>query len=174
VPAQQVIVITADFAGRVMVADVVIVGLGQRHMYEAENQNSDSQVDCPWPESAPIEPHRLASFRMDLRVSSALAGEQPYRAAKVLRHSRHYEPALRGGQAARVPRQQFPACSKRIGQERIDQHDAAAAAHERLPLMAKDVVRRQPEAFLPVGGDGVGRWGPATNPIGPVAAETRR
>jgi hypothetical protein len=54
VPAQQVIVIDADFAGRVVVADVVVVGLRQRHVNQAENQNSDSQVDCPWPESAPI------------------------------------------------------------------------------------------------------------------------
>jgi hypothetical protein len=29
---------------------------------------------------------------------------------------------------------------RRIGQERIDQRDAAVAAHERLPLMAKDVI----------------------------------
>jgi hypothetical protein len=29
---------------------------------------------------------------------------------------------------------------KKIGQERVDQRDAAVAAHERLPLMAKDVV----------------------------------
>ncbi len=75
VPAQEVIVIDADFTGGVMVADVVIVGLGQRHVNQAENQNADSQVDCPSPESAPIGPHRLASFRIELRVSSALAGE---------------------------------------------------------------------------------------------------
>src|SRR5271155_3644846 len=29
---------------------------------------------------------------------------------------------------------------RRIGQERIDQRDAAVAAHQRLPLMAKDCV----------------------------------
>ena len=29
---------------------------------------------------------------------------------------------------------------RRIGRERIDQRDAAVAAHQRLPLMAKDVV----------------------------------
>jgi hypothetical protein len=32
---------------------------------------------------------------------------------------------------------------RKIGQERIDQRDAAVAAHERLPLMAKDVVANQ-------------------------------
>ena len=29
---------------------------------------------------------------------------------------------------------------KKIGQERIDQRDAAVAVHQRLPLMVKDVV----------------------------------
>ena len=36
---------------------------------------------------------------------------------------------------------------KKIGQERIDQRDAAVAAHERLPLMAKDVVANPEKAF---------------------------
>jgi hypothetical protein len=34
-PAQKVIVIAADFARRVVVADVVIVGLGQWHVNDA-------------------------------------------------------------------------------------------------------------------------------------------
>ena len=42
-PAQKVIVITADFARQVMVANVVIIGLGQGHVNNAQNQNSDSQ-----------------------------------------------------------------------------------------------------------------------------------
>ena len=61
VPAQKVIVIDADFAGGVMVADVVIVGLGQRHVHEAENQNPDSQVGCRLPEfrAGQTSPFRL-------------------------------------------------------------------------------------------------------------------
>ena len=62
VPAQQVIVITADFAGRVMVADVVIVGLGQRHVNDAENQYPDSQFAYPSPESKPLGRHAIASM----------------------------------------------------------------------------------------------------------------
>jgi hypothetical protein len=42
-PAQKMIVITADFARQVMVAYVVIIGLGQGHVNNAQNQNSDSQ-----------------------------------------------------------------------------------------------------------------------------------
>jgi hypothetical protein len=38
---------------------------------------------------------------------------------------------------------------KRIGQERIDQRDAAVASHQRLPLMAKDVVA-DPKRSRPV------------------------
>ena len=76
VPAQKVIVIDADFAGRVMVADVVIVGLGQRHVHEAENQNSDSQVACPLPESAPLGPHVLPRSRSAIATVSALARKQ--------------------------------------------------------------------------------------------------
>jgi hypothetical protein len=93
VPAQQVIVIDADFTGGIMMADVVIVGLGQRHVHQAENENSHSQVACRPPESAPKRRHHLASFWIDLRVSSGVARKKPCGADELLRHSKHYEPA---------------------------------------------------------------------------------
>ena len=62
---------------------------------------------------------------------------------------------------------------RKIGRERIDQRDAAVAAHQRLPLMAKDVVA-DPKRSATVGGDGVGRRGPTADPIGPVAAPARQ
>ena len=62
---------------------------------------------------------------------------------------------------------------RKIGQERIDQRDAAVAAHQRLPLMAKDAVAN-PKRSCPAGGDGVGRRGPPADPVGPVGAEARR
>ena len=69
VPAQKVIVITTDFARSIVVANVVVVGLGQRHMNEAENQESDSQVACPTPESTPLGRHVLVgSSRVDLQA----------------------------------------------------------------------------------------------------------
>ena len=42
-PAQQMIVIDADLAAIVMMANVVVVGLRQRHVNHAENQYADSQ-----------------------------------------------------------------------------------------------------------------------------------
>jgi hypothetical protein len=42
-PAQEMVVIGADLAGRVVVADIVIVGLRQRDVDRAEDQNSDPQ-----------------------------------------------------------------------------------------------------------------------------------
>ena len=42
-PAQEVIVEGADLAGRVVVADIVIIGLRQRDVDRAENQHRDSQ-----------------------------------------------------------------------------------------------------------------------------------
>ena len=87
VPAQEVIVVDADFAGRVMVADVVIVGLGQRYVNDAENQNADSQVRVPSPESPPIERHDLASFPMDHQLSSASSRRDRCRADAVLPHT---------------------------------------------------------------------------------------
>ena len=62
---------------------------------------------------------------------------------------------------------------KKIGRERIDQRDAAVAAHQRLPLMAKDVVA-DPKRSCPVGGDGVGRRRPDADPVEPVGAEARQ
>ena len=62
VPAEKVIVITANFAWRVVMADVVIVGLRQRHVEETENQNSDSQVAFAAPESTPIKRHNSTPF----------------------------------------------------------------------------------------------------------------
>src|SRR5262249_26336115 len=42
-PSQEMIVVGADLAGRVMVADIVIVGLRQWDVDRAENQHADSQ-----------------------------------------------------------------------------------------------------------------------------------
>jgi hypothetical protein len=66
---------------------------------------------------------------------------------------------------------------RRIGQERIDQRDAAVAAHQRLPLMEKDVVaeRRRPcPAVAMVSVDG-GRLQlrPASAPAPPRASHWR-
>jgi hypothetical protein len=97
VPAQKVIVVDADLVGRVMVTDVVVVGLGQRHVNEAENQNSDSQVARPSPQSVPIDPHHFASFGIGHRTLSAPRLSE---ADEGISHLRHYEPASRAGQAA--------------------------------------------------------------------------
>lgn len=43
-PAEQVVVVVADFAGRIVVANVVEVGLRQRSMDEAEDQENDPQA----------------------------------------------------------------------------------------------------------------------------------
>ena len=64
VPSEQVIVISADLARGVMVADVVIIGLRQRHMHETENQHADSQVDQEPPDSTPISRHVLSRSRL--------------------------------------------------------------------------------------------------------------
>ncbi len=63
VPAQQVIVIDADFTGLVVMADVVVIGLGQRHMNEAENQETDSQFARPAPQFTPLRHHVLPRSR---------------------------------------------------------------------------------------------------------------
>ncbi len=42
-PAQEVVVVRADLAGLVVVADVVVVGLRQRDMDRAEDQEPDPQ-----------------------------------------------------------------------------------------------------------------------------------
>jgi hypothetical protein len=57
---------TADLAGRVVMADVVIVGLGHRDMHEAENQNSDSQVGPASPGCTPIRRHDLSPVQFGL------------------------------------------------------------------------------------------------------------
>ncbi len=67
VPAQEVIVVDTNLVGGIMVANVVIVGLGQRHMHDTENHNTDSQVASPSPESTPPKIQRLASCRRDQR-----------------------------------------------------------------------------------------------------------
>jgi hypothetical protein len=72
VPPQKVIVVDADLVGRVVVADIMIVGLRQRHMNETENQNSDSQVARPSPQSVPTRPDHFASFGIGPGALSAL------------------------------------------------------------------------------------------------------
>ena len=42
-PAQQMVVMDADLAGPVVMANVVIVGLRQRHVNHAENHDPDEQ-----------------------------------------------------------------------------------------------------------------------------------
>jgi hypothetical protein len=66
VPAEKVIVISTDLARRVMVADIVVVGLWQRHVYQAEDQYSDPQVDRQLPEFTPISRHGFALTKSDL------------------------------------------------------------------------------------------------------------
>ncbi len=44
VPAQEVIVVNTDLPRRVVMADIVIVGLRQRNMHGAENHDRDSQI----------------------------------------------------------------------------------------------------------------------------------
>ena len=61
-PAEQVIVVTADLAGCIMVADIMIVGLGQWHVNEAENQHSDSQGPCGSRLCRPYPHHVVASI----------------------------------------------------------------------------------------------------------------
>jgi hypothetical protein len=84
VPAEKVIVISADFAGRVVMADVVIVGLRQRHVKETENQNSDSHVAFAAPESTPIMPHNSTLSRRPESLDADKI-DKLHRAGKVIR-----------------------------------------------------------------------------------------
>jgi len=82
VPAQEVIMVDADFAGRVMVADVVVVGLGQRDVNDAENQNADSQ-DSNASSIGPLHNrHDLASPSSELETRRAAAGNTPFTASE--------------------------------------------------------------------------------------------
>ena len=58
---QKVIVITADFASALMVADVVIVGLGQWYVNDAQNQYPDSQSSRTSLVCRPARRHVFAS-----------------------------------------------------------------------------------------------------------------
>jgi hypothetical protein len=51
-PAEQVIVMLANFARPVMVADVVVIRLRQGHVHKAEDQQRD-----PQPATAPMPGH---------------------------------------------------------------------------------------------------------------------
>jgi hypothetical protein len=62
VPAEKMIVVDAYFVGRVMVADVVIIGLGQRHVNDAQNQKPDSQSSRTSLVCRPAERHVLPSI----------------------------------------------------------------------------------------------------------------
>ncbi len=100
VPAQEVVVITADLAGGVVMADVVIVGLGQWDVHETENQNSESQAGRPSPEATPIKRHDLASFQNDPERLTTCTIEMSCPVSEVLPSLKHYEPASWTGQAA--------------------------------------------------------------------------
>ena len=58
---------------------------------------------------------------------------------------------------------------RKIGRERIDQRDAAVAAHQRLPLMAKDVVAdpKRPSPSVAMASVDGGRMQIRTDPSGP-------
>jgi hypothetical protein len=45
-PSQQMVVIAADFARSIVMADIVIVRLGERNVNEAQNQRPDSDSNC--------------------------------------------------------------------------------------------------------------------------------
>ena len=87
VPAQEMIVIDADFAGRVVVADVVIVGLRQRYVDDAENQDADSQGSCPSPDqpAAATPRFRLVLGSNEGRLCQPWSGKRPYRADESFR-----------------------------------------------------------------------------------------
>ena len=54
----------ADLTRRVVMANVVKVGLRQRHVHHSENQDADSQCSCASRWSAPCR-HGHASFTKD-------------------------------------------------------------------------------------------------------------
>ena len=78
-PAQEMIVVDADLARLVVVADIVVVGLRQRYVNHAENQHADPQGSCATPISPPPRCHDSASF---------LLGRGSFEAAVVKRDRR--------------------------------------------------------------------------------------
>ena len=46
-PAQQVVVMKADFTSGIVMANVVVVGLRQRNVNDAEDHDPDEEVSCP-------------------------------------------------------------------------------------------------------------------------------
>ena len=86
-PAQQVIVITADFARQVMVAYVVIIGLGQGHVNNAQNQNSDSQSSRTSLVCRPAGRHVVPSSAVESRSWGSRQAKTQFAATEFLSYS---------------------------------------------------------------------------------------
>jgi len=69
VPAQEVVMVGAELARGIVVADVVIIGLGKRYVDHTENQKADSQGSRATPIRLPPRCHDTASFTLVERVS---------------------------------------------------------------------------------------------------------
>ena len=101
VPAQKVIVVDADFAGRVMMADVVVVGLGQRYVDDTENQNTDSQGSSASMTTPPRHGHVSASFSREVLGLLRRTGRDAVLARRQSVLFIDYEPGSMPGQATR-------------------------------------------------------------------------
>jgi hypothetical protein len=64
VPAQEMVVVQTELAGPVVVADVVKIGLRQRYVDHAEDQEADSQRSCPTPIKPPPQCHDSAPIAL--------------------------------------------------------------------------------------------------------------
>jgi hypothetical protein len=81
-PTEKMIVVDAYFIGRVMVANIVIVSLRQRHVNDAQNQNPDSKSSRTSLGCRPAGRHVLASIPGESRSCSLRRGEAHFAATK--------------------------------------------------------------------------------------------
>src|SRR5262249_31523730 len=67
VPAQEVIVEDANLAWGVVVANIVVIGLGKRHVEDADNQQTDTQMLSAAPIGLATRCHDFASVALVAR-----------------------------------------------------------------------------------------------------------
>jgi hypothetical protein len=65
-PPQQMVVVRADLADPVVMADVVIIGLGERDAQEPENQDRDSRQPRARESCRPLQRHARALLKKGL------------------------------------------------------------------------------------------------------------
>jgi hypothetical protein len=90
------VVIDADFAPLIVVADIVVIRLRQRNVNHAENQDADSQGSRSKPVEPPPKGHELASFWS--HGGCAEMTDSPDRGESLI--SFYYETAPSPGQAS--------------------------------------------------------------------------